>query len=138
MQRGLASMGYSHKHVSKICKCVVAHCNDESLLREIHNDIQAAFVNYTEVYEDVKTVLEKFVSAKSNDAKKEARVRSFFGQHFKKKIYVDCKEEIIGLIVNAQTRQQINNGLLKLYSDGTIVKHIYQTVQPLIKELPGK
>lgn len=138
MQHELATMGYSGKDANRICRCVVAHCNDEFVLREIHNDLCASFNNYAEVYEDVKTILEKFVSSKSRNAKKEAKVRSFFGQHFKKKIYVDCKEEIIGIIVNARTRQQVNNGLLKLYSDGTIVKHIYQTVQPLIRELPGK
>ena len=61
-----------------------------------------------------------------------------FGQHFKKKIYVDCKEEIIQIILKSETKQQVNNGLLKLYSDGTVVSHIYKTIQPLISELPGK
>jgi len=28
--------------------------------------------------------------------------------------------------------------LLKLYSDGTVVSHIYKTIQPLISELSGK
>ncbi len=138
MQHGLGAMGYSGKDANKICKYVVAHCNDAFVLREIHNDLRSEFNNYVEVYEDVKTILEKFVASKGKNAKKEAQVRSFFGQHFKKKIYVDRKEEIIEIIVNAQTRQQVNNGLLKLYSDGAIVKHIYQTVQPLLKELPGK
>jgi len=32
----------------------------------------------------------------------------------------------------------VNNGLLKLYSDGTVVSHIYKTIQPLISKLPGK
>lgn len=65
-------------------------------------------------------------------------VLSFFGQHFQKKIYVDCKEEIIQIILKSETKQQVNNGLLKLYSDGTVVSHIYKTIQPLISELPGK
>lgn len=51
---------------------------------------------------------------------------------------MDCKEEIIQIILKSETKQQVNNGLLKLYSDGTVVSHIYKTIQPLISELPGK
>lgn len=69
--------------------------------------------------------------------KGESQIRSFFGQHFKKKIYVDKKEEIIQILLKSTTRQQVNNGLQKLYSDGTQVKEMLKTLQPLIKELPG-
>lgn len=138
MQRGLAAIGYSGKDADRICKYVVAHCNDERMLCGIHNDLRKEFDDYSKVYEDVKTILGKFVSSKSKAAKRVSQVRSFFGQHFKKKVYVDKKEEIIKIILNAQTRQQVNNGLMKLYSDGNVVKHIYQTIQPLIKDLPGK
>ncbi|MCM1145718.1 MAG: PIN domain-containing protein [Blautia sp.] len=137
MQHGLASMGYASNAANRICKYVIAHCNDEQMLSGIHNDLMNEFDNYIEIYEDVKVILENFVSSKSKIAKRESTVRSFFGQHFRKKIYVDRKEDIISIILNAQTRQQVNNGLLKLYSDGNVVKHIYQTVQPLIKDLPG-
>ncbi len=78
------------------------------------------------------------VQFKKNDAKREMQVRSFFGQHFKKKIYVERKEDIIKTILNAGTKQEVNNGLMKLYTDGTVVSHIYKTVQPLIGDLPGK
>lgn len=96
------------------------------------------FNNYSEVYKDVKIILEKFVKSRSKLKARELKVRSFFGQHFKKKIYVDHKEEIIHIILEADTKQQVNNELLKLYSDGTVVSHIYKTVQPLIGDLPGK
>lgn len=139
MQHGLVAMGYSRNSANRICKCVVAHCNDECMLNKIHNDIRAAFNDkYSEVYEDVKSILGKFVSSKSKITKRESQVRSFFGQHFKKKIYVDNKEEIIRIILDATNRQQVNNGLLKLYGDNNIVKHMIQTLQPVIKELPGK
>ncbi len=138
MQHGLIKMGYSGNDSNRICKYVVAHCNDERVLNGIHNDLKNDFDNYSEVYEDVKTILEKFVLSKSKVAKRESQVRSFFGQHFREKVYVDKKEEIIRIILNAQSRQQVNNCLLKLYSDGNVVKHIYQTAQPLIKDLPGK
>lgn len=81
MQHGLAAMGYSGKDANKICKFVVAHCNDAFVLREIHNDLRSEFNNYGEVYKDVKTILGKFVASKGKNAKKEAQVRSFFGQH---------------------------------------------------------
>lgn len=138
MQHGLAAMGYPSNAANKICKYVVAHCNDERMLRGIYNDLKNNFTDYSEVYEDVKTILEKFATSKSKVAKRESQVRSFWGQYFREKLYVDKKEEIISIILSAQTRQQVNNCLLQLYSDGNVVKHIYQTVQPLIKDLPGK
>lgn len=141
MQHELISRGHSGAVASKVCKYVIAHCNDEQILFGIHNDIKAAFEdNNTEIYSDVKSILEKFVSSKNinKDTKREAQVRSFFGQNFKKKLYTDRKEQIIGIILNAKTKQQVNHDLLKLYSDGKVVKHIYQTMQPLIKDLPGK
>lgn len=138
MQRGLAAKGYLRNDANRICKYVVAHCNDERILSGIHNDLKEEYDDYRKIYGDVKTILEKFVSSKSKIAKRESQVRSFFGQHFKKKIYTDNKEKIIEIIINAKTKQQINNDLMKLYSDGNIVKHIYQTIQPLAKDLPGK
>lgn len=138
MQRGLAAKGYLRNDANRICKYVVAHCNDERILSGIHNDLKEEYDDYRKIYGDVKTILEKFVSSKSKIAKRESQVRSFFGQYFKKKIYTDNKEKIIEIIINAKTKQQINNDLMKLYSDGNIVKHIYQTIQPLAKDLPGK
>lgn len=138
LQRGLAAMGYARNDANRICKYVIAHCNDEEKLSGIHNDLQKGFKKYSMVYEDVKEILGKFVSSKSKIVKRESQVRSFFGQHFKKKIYTNNKEKIIGIIVNAKSKQQVNNELMKLYADGSVVKHILQTIQPLIKELPGE
>lgn len=138
IQHNLVNMGYDHSSANRICKYVVAHCNDERILSGIHNDIKKDFQNYSDVYEDIKSILEDFVQSKNKDTKREPRVRSFFGQHFKKKVYTDCKEEIIQTILNAESKQQVNNGLFKLYTDGEVVSHIYKVVQPLIKELPGK
>lgn len=70
--------------------------------------------------------------------KRELQVRSFFGQHFRKKIYVDKKEEIIRIVLRATTRQQVNNELMKLYRNGNLVKEIIEILQPLIEDLPGK
>ena len=138
IQHNLVNRGYDHSSANRICKYVVTHCNDERILSGIHNDIKKDFENYSDVYEDIKSILEDFVQSKNKDTKRESRVRSFFGQHFKKKVYTDCKEEIIQTILNAESKQQVNNGLLELYTDGEVVSHIYKVVQPLIKELPGK
>ncbi|MBD5529125.1 MAG: hypothetical protein HDR02_12095 [Lachnospiraceae bacterium] len=139
MQRGLIDLGYSGKTANTICKCVIAYCNDERMLNEIHNDLREEFSDYSEVYEDVKTLLKGFSPSKSRvTTKRELQVRSFFGQHFRKKIYVDKKEDIIKIILDATTRQQVNNELMKLYRNGDQVKEIRETLQPLIKDLPGK
>lgn len=138
IQHNLVNRGYDHSSANRICKYVVTHCNDERMLSGIHNDIKKDFENYSDVYGDIKSILEDFVQSKNKDTKRESRVRSFFGQHFKKKVYTDCKEEIIQTILNAESKQQVNNGVFKLYTDGEVVSHIYKVVQPLIKELPGK
>lgn len=138
MQHALLARGYSTIDANRICKYVVANCNDERMLNGIHNDLKREWDDYSEIYKDVKTILGEFVSFKNKVAKRESQVRSFFGQHIKKKIYVDHKEEIVQIILSAQTKQQVNNKLLELYADGNVVKQIYQTVNPLIKDLPGK
>lgn len=138
MQHGLIRLGYPGKTANSICKCVVAHCNDERMLSEIYNDLKEKFKNYFEVYEAVKTILERFASSKSRVARHESKVRSFFGQHFKKKIHVEKKEEIIKIVLDATTRQQVNNELMKLYRNGDQVKEIMEILRPLIEELPGK
>ena len=76
-------------------------------------------------------------TTKTEKEKWEAQVRSFFGRHFKKKVYVENKEEIIQSVLKAKTKQQVNNNLMKIYSNAT-VSEIYKKMKPLIKELPGK
>ena len=138
MQHELINKGYSGNDANRICKYVVAHCNDERKLSGIHNELKKEYDNYLEIYADVKTILKKFEFPKSGTTKRESQVRTFFEQNFKKKIYIDNKEESIRIIINAKTKQQVNNDLMKLYLDGNVVKHIYKTIQPLIKDLPGR
>lgn len=76
-------------------------------------------------------------SQKSNKDKREAQIRSFFGQHFKMNLYTEHKEEIVQAILKAKTKQAVNNNLMKIYPSET-VSVIYKTIQPLIKDLPGK
>lgn len=137
VQRELAEIGYERSTVNKICSCVIAHCNDERMLSGIHNDLKNGWKEYGEIYEDVKIVLDKFVRTKSENAKKEQHIRIFFGRYLKEQEYVKHKEEIVKILLESKTKQQINNQLLKLYSSNT-VKQIYEIIQPLIKGLPGK
>lgn len=138
LQQKLSSMGYNSKTSNRICKIVIDHCNDERMLNGIHNDIKATFADYSEVYKDIKSILGQFNLLKNQTSQKEQQVRSFFFQHFIEKIYIDKKEEIIHIVLDAQSRQQVNNKLLKLYHDGSIVTKMLDTLQPLIKNLPGK
>ena len=74
---------------------------------------------------------------KTAKEKLEAQVRSFFGQHFKKQIYRDKKEDIIQAVLKSKTKQQVNNSLMKHF-DGKEVSTIYHKLDPLIKDLPGQ
>lgn len=69
---------------------------------------------------------------------REARTRSFYGQHFREEKYKEHKEEIIQAILKAKTKQQVNNNLTALFRSGEIVRDIYKKLKPLIKDLPGK
>ena len=101
MQHGLVESGYARNDANRICKYVVAHCNDERMLNGIHNDLKREYNDYSEVYDDVKILLEQFAVSKSKGRKKEAQVRSFFGRNFKKDIYIDYyKEKVIKIPIS--------------------------------------
>ena len=68
---------------------------------------------------------------------REAQVRSFFDGHFKKQIYLNKKEEIIQAVLKSKTKQQVNNNLMKHFTSKE-VSAIYQRLELLIKDLPGK
>ena len=68
---------------------------------------------------------------------REARIRSFFGQHFSEKKYKEHKEEIIRAVLDAESKQQVNNNLTALFHSGEIVRDIYKKLKPMIRELPG-
>lgn len=138
MQHKLIELGYSGRDANQICKCVVAHCNDERMLCEIHNDLREEFSDYSTVYEDVKTILKGFAPAGNRVTKRELQVRSFCDRYFKKKIYRDQKKEIIQIILESKSRQAVNNQLMKLFHNGNQVKEIIDILQPLIKDMPGK
>lgn len=139
MQRELLKMNYTGDKANRICKYVIAHCNDERILNGIHNDLRRAYPEeYPEIYENVKAALDHFVTTQSKKAKREAQIRSLYGRHFRKKIYVENKETTIDILLNAETRQAVNNELLKLYGDSSLVSAMLKIFQPIIKDLPGR
>ena len=84
-----------------------------------------------------KNVVQKQEINISQKDKREAQIRSFFGCHFKEKIYVERKEDIIELLMTAKTKQEVNNGLLKFFSNETLSKML-KTMAPFIKDMPGR
>ena len=83
--------------------------------------------------------IQKGKKTPKNDSenKREAQLRSFFGRHFKKKIFLEKKEEIIQAALKSKTKQQVNNALMKHF-EGKDVSEIYKRLEPFIKNLPGK
>ena len=71
--------------------------------------------------------------------KREAQIRSFFGQHFKEKKYKQKKEIIIQTVLNSKTKQQVNNALMKSFGSKE-TGEIYKRLSPLLAllSLPGK
>lgn len=79
----------------------------------------------------------KSSGAEKKHSKREAQVRSFFGQHFKENKYSSKKEAIVQAVLKSKNKQQVNNVLMKTFSsDDTGV--IYKRLKPLIKDMPGK
>ena len=110
------------KKVEEICKLTEIKANP--------NQKRTTTTNNTKV-------AKKKATNSSQKDKREAQIRSFFGQHFKKKIYVERKEEVIELLIKAKTKQEVNNGLLKHFTNET-VSAMLKTLEPLIKDLPGR
>lgn len=138
VQHELLKLEYPSDSANRICKCVIDHCNDERMLNAIHNDLQRDFTDYADVYEEVKKILDQFVSNRIKKAKREAQIRSLYGRYFREKIYVEKKESTINILLNEETRQDVNNELLKLYSDNALVRDLLKRYKPLIKDLPGR
>lgn len=139
VQHELLKKKYKADVANRICKYVISHCNDDKILNLIHNDLRREYPDkYTKYYDDVKVVLDKFVTTKSKRAVKEQQIKSIYGRQFKKKIHRENKDATINILLNAQTRQGVNNDLLKLYGDNELVSEMLKVFQPQIKDLPGR
>lgn len=50
-------------------------------------------------------------------------------------MYIDKKKEIIQAVLDAKTKRQVNNNLMKYFINQE-VRNIYRKLKPLIKDLP--
>ena len=95
--------------------------------------------NIPALYKAFKEFIKNLPSTKAkpkvDKKKREAQFRSVYGQHFKKGVYKEKREIIISILVNATSRQQVNNELCKILP-GENVSKIIKRFQPLLKDLP--
>lgn len=110
--------------------------SERKSLDEIREDSDVIFSDETKK-KNINTRKKKQSSKNVSEEKRAAQVRSFFGSHFKEKMYLNRKEEIIQAVLKAKTKQQVNNNLMKHFKNNE-VGTIYQRLRPLIKDLPGK
>ena len=90
---------------------------------------------YKAFKEFIKNLSSTKAKPKIDKKKREAQFRSVYGQHFKNGVYKEKREQIISILVNATTRQQVNSELCKIIP-GENVSKIIKKLQPLLKDLP--
>lgn len=95
--------------------------------------------NIPALYKAFKEFIKNLPSTKAKQKvdkkKREAQFRSVYGQHFKNGVYNEKREQIISILANATTRQQVNSELCKILP-GEKVSKIIKQFQPLLKDLP--
>lgn len=62
IQRELSSMEYEKNDINEICEIVRKHYKKEQMLKGIHNDLGKIYIEYKEIYQDVKFILKKYES----------------------------------------------------------------------------
>lgn len=136
VQHRLKEMGYESSVYNKVCSIVVKCSGAENKLSDIHNALKSEYSNAPVVYEDVKKILGEFSkkTAKSNDDKGN-KIRAFYDNNLKKKIYVDNREATVNVLVNAKNISEVNDNLLKIYKNGQIVKNMKEKLKPLLTEI---
>lgn len=90
----------------------------------------------TSILPQAKSVI-KIQAKKPVMSKREAQIRSFFGQHLKEKEYANHKEDIIHAVLNAKSKQQLNSNLMKIYP-GQNTGVLYQKLKPLMDDFPSQ
>ncbi|MBQ5990060.1 MAG: hypothetical protein IJL67_11265 [Oscillospiraceae bacterium] len=77
-----------------------------------------------------------YKSGSTKLSKRESQVRSFFGQNFKEPEYIQYKEHIIQAVLKSESKLQVNNSIMKVFSsEDTSI--IYKRLMPLLKKMPG-
>lgn len=95
--------------------------------------------NIPVLYKEFKEFIKNLPSTKTklnvDKKKREAQFRSVYGQYFKNGVYKEKREQIISILSNAITRQQVNRELCKIIPSENVSKIIKQ-FHSLLKELP--
>ena len=82
------------------------------------------------------TVKKQTDTKASASTTKEAQIRTLFGQKFNKSPYIEKKEAIIALFLNAKDKQSLNTELTKLIPSSQIPA-LYKAFKEFIKNLPS-
>ena len=82
------------------------------------------------------TVKKQSTAQVSATTSKEAQIRSLFVQKFNKSPYIEKKEAIITLFLNAKDKQSLNTELTKLIPSSNIPA-LYKAFKEFIKNLPS-
>ena len=82
-----------------------------------------------------KTKAEK--RTRSEAEVREEEVRNFIDTHFQGKKYKSCKDDMVKAVLDAKSRTQVNNNLMKIFP-GSEMKGIYCIIKPLIADMPGQ
>lgn len=132
------------EHKEEIINVLLCSDNKQSLNNELTRIISSSFIpELLKVYKEFisslpssseKTTYKKLAKDKK---KREEQFKSVYGQYFKNGIYKQKREEIISILVNSKTRQQINNELCKIIP-GENVSKILKQLKPLLTSLPNK
>jgi len=67
---------------------------------------------------------------------REKIIRDFISTAFQGKKYKGHREEIVQAVLNAETRVQVNNNLMKIIPSSEI-KNVYDRLRPVIADMPG-
>lgn len=111
----------------------------QSLNSELTKTIPSS--NIPAIYKTFKDFIKNLPSAPSktsvkiDNKKREAQFRSEYGKHFKNGVYKEKREQIISILVNSTTKQQVNSELCKIIP-GENVSKIIKRFQPLLQNLP--
>ena len=68
---------------------------------------------------------------------REETVRNYIDAHFQGKKYKNCKDDMVKAVLNAKSRVQVNNNLVKIFP-GSEIKGVYSSIKPLNADMPGQ
>ena len=65
VRQALSMAGYNNEVVNNVAQIAVSHFGSERFLNDVHNGLREKYMNYLEVYEDIKSVVSKYAPAEN-------------------------------------------------------------------------